>query len=200
MENLTDSPHKIEDKERRGGGAGVEQRFPMDGGGSLTVREEGVRAVAAAERPDDGRGLYKAYLNGPGGRVLLGTMAPEGGLLRVRRTLSLDELRRRGAWPPRGGGAELSFSFSAPDTPTGWLWADPAGLPFREAELLRTAVRLGRVLCRRGAEGFALAYPFSAGEPFPFAELFCFAAPLTLGGRRHVQFLFTPEGVPRMPE
>lgn len=177
----------------------MEQRFVLDGGGSLSVREEGVRAVAAAERPDDGRGLYKAYLLGPGGRALLGTMAPEGGLLRVRRTLSLDELRRRGAWPPRGGAAELSFSFAEPDTPPGWQRTDPAALPFREAELLRAAVRLGEVLCRRRPEGFALAYPFSTGEPFPFTELFCFAEPMALGGRRYVQFLFTPEGMPRMP-
>lgn len=177
----------------------MEQRFSMDGGGSLSVREEGVRAVLTAERADDGRGLYKAYLRGPGGQTLLGTMAPEGGMLRVKRTLSLNELRRRGAWPPSGGEAVLSFSFAGPEIPSGWQWTDPASLPFRESELLRTAVRLGRVLCRRTGEGFALAYPFSMSAPFPFSELFCFASPLSLGGRRHVQFLFGPEGMPQMP-
>lgn len=82
----------------------MEQRFALDGGvGALSVREEGPRASIAAERPDDGRGLYKAYLRGRGGSVLLGTMTPENGRLLVRRTFSLDELRRRGAWPVLGG-------------------------------------------------------------------------------------------------
>lgn len=178
----------------------MEQQFTMDGGvGRLAVREEGLRAVLTAERPDDGRGLYKAYLTGPGGRVMLGTMVPEGGRLQVRRTLSLDELRRKGAWPPRGGGAELSFSFAGADPPPGWGWTDPAGLPFREAELLRSAVRQGRVLCRREAGGFTLAYPFSCREPFPFVELFCFAQAVLLGGRRHVLFHFDGEGWPIFP-
>lgn len=179
----------------------MEQRFTLDGGGgTLSVREEGLRAVMWAERPNDGRGLYKAYLRGPGGRVLLGTMAPEGGVLRVRRSLSLDELRRRGAWPPQGGGAELSFSFAGPDTPPGWRWAEPSGFPFRETELLRTAVRLGRVLYREEQEGFALAYPFSTGAPFPFTELFCFARIVAMLGGAYACFRFWASGDPRLPD
>ena len=130
----------------------MEQRFTLEGGGVLTVREEGLRAVVTAQRPNDGRGLYRAYLQGAGGQVLLGTMAPEGAALKVRRTFSLDELRRKGAWPPRGGRAELSFSFTDSKAPEGWHWADPAGLRFREAELLRAAVQLGRALYRREGE------------------------------------------------
>ena len=106
------------------GGLGMEQRFALDGGvGALSVREEGPRASIAAERPDDGRGLYKAYLRGRGGSVLLGTMTPENGRLLVRRTFSLDELRRRGAWPVLGGAAEMAFSFRGEETPPqGWSW------------------------------------------------------------------------------
>ena len=112
------------------GGLGMEQRFALDGGvGALSVREEGPRASIAAERPDDGRGLYKAYLRGRGGSVLLGTMTPENGRLLVRRTFSLDELRRRGAWPVLGGAAELAFSFRGEETPPqGWVWEEGDGL------------------------------------------------------------------------
>ena len=86
----------------------MERQYRLEGGGSLTVRADGLRAAVEAERPADGRGLYKAYLRGPSGRALLGTLAPEGGRLRIRRTLTLDVLEREltgiDAWSrPRGG-------------------------------------------------------------------------------------------------
>ncbi len=86
------------------------ERFSLAGGqGWLTVEESGGRARCAAELPEDGKGLYKGYLCGTGGRALLGTFLPEDGRLKLRRTLSLDELRRQGAWPPTGARAELAF-------------------------------------------------------------------------------------------
>ena len=70
------------------------ERFSLDGGrGWLTVREENGRVRAEAQLPDDGRGLYKAWLLGERGRALAGTFVPEGGALKLRRALSLDELR-----------------------------------------------------------------------------------------------------------
>ena len=87
------------------------ERFSLDGGrGWLTLREEGGRVRLEAELPDDGRGLYKAWLLGRRGRALAGTFVPEGGALRLRRVLSLDELRRQGAWPVTGARAELAFA------------------------------------------------------------------------------------------
>lgn len=91
------------------------ERFSLAGGqGWLTVEESGGRARCAAELPEDGKGLYKGYLCGTGGRALLGTFLPEDGRLKLRRTLSLDELRRQGAWPPTGARAELAFSAGSP--------------------------------------------------------------------------------------
>ena len=90
------------------------ERFSLDGGrGWLTVREENGRARIEAELPDDRRGLYKGWLLGAHGRALAGTFVPEGGALKLRRTLSLDELRRQGAWPVTGGAAELAFAAGA---------------------------------------------------------------------------------------
>ena len=86
------------------------ERFSLAGGqGWLTVEESGGRARCAAELPEDGKGLYKGYLCGTGGRALLGTFLPEDGRLKLRRTLSLDELRRQGglAANRRPGGAGL---------------------------------------------------------------------------------------------
>ncbi len=54
-----------------------------------------------------GEGLWKLTLIGVGGSFLLGTLVPEGGRFLLRRTLSLSEVRRAGAWPAQG--ASLSF-------------------------------------------------------------------------------------------
>ena len=168
----------------------MEQRFALDGGvGALSVREEGPRASIAAERPDDGRGLYKAYLRGRGGSVLLGTMTPENGRLLVRRTFSLDELRRRGAWPVLGGAAEMAFS-----------WAEGGRLELGERRLRQSASRLGRILCRRDGEGLTLACPFEPEREFPFPELFCLGRIEGFGGRRFVLFSFDGRGRPILRE
>ena len=184
------------------GGLGMEQRFALDGGvGALSVREEGPRASIAAERPDDGRGLSNAYRRGRGGSVLLGTMTPENGRLLVRRTFSLDELRRRGAWPVLGGAAEMAFSFRGEETPPqGWSWAEGGRLELGERRLRQSASRLGRILCRRDGEGLTLACPFEPEREFPFPELFCLGRIEGFGGRRFVLFSFDGRGRPILRE
>ena len=92
----------------------MEQKWQMQGGGTLTLSQEGNRVRLEAERPEDSQGLYKVWLTGAqGGRLLLGTLAPERGALRLRRTLSVGELERAGCWPPQGAQAPLAFPFSA---------------------------------------------------------------------------------------
>ena len=61
----------------------MEQKWQMQGGGTLTLSQEGNRVRLEAERPEDSQGLYKVWLTGAqGGRLLLGTLAPERGALR----------------------------------------------------------------------------------------------------------------------
>ena len=139
----------------------MERRYTLEGGGSLTVQADGLRAVLTAERASDSRGLYKAYLRGLTGRALLGTLVPENGRLRIRRTLTLDALERQGAWPPVGGEQELAFAFGGEKAPDGWCWMDPERLTFGEEALRAMAVRQGRMLFRRVDGGFQLAYPVS---------------------------------------
>ena len=72
----------------------------MSGGGTLSVREDGLRVYLEARREPDGLGLYKVWLTGQGGgRFLLGTLAPEGEGLRLRRNLSRTSWRWRAAGP-----------------------------------------------------------------------------------------------------
>lgn len=53
----------------------------MEGGGTLSLEEEGLRVHLRAVCPDDGRGLYKVWVRGRGGSLLLGTLTPENGRL-----------------------------------------------------------------------------------------------------------------------
>ena len=173
----------------------MEQRMEMKGGGTLTLRQEGARIHLEACRPEVGRGLYKVWLRGQGGgRVLLGTLAPEGGRLRLSRTLSQGELERSGCWPPSGAEAPLAFPFSAAER---WYWeshterltADP---------ILRGQLK-GPMLCRKGQEGFRLAVPFRSDAPVALEALFCLARVEQLEGRPHLVWSFDREGKPKLP-
>lgn len=162
----------------------------------LSVRQEGPRVVLTAEGPDDAQGLYKAYLTGPGGRYLLGTMIPEGGTLVARRTLSVDELRRHGVWPVGEARAELYYAFPSEEPPPGWSWSDRAGDFFQETSLSQAVTRLGRVLCRQEGERFTLAYPYDSDKEFPLPQLFCVSRLKTLGQRLFLLFSFESGGWP----
>lgn len=178
----------------------MERRYALEGGGSLLIQEDGLRAMIKAERPMDNRGLYKAYLRGPSGRALLGTLAPENGRLCVKRTLTLDTLKQQGAWPPTGGELDLTFSFGRETSPAGWRWMEPEGLTFGEESLRSMAIRQGRALFRPAGDGFLLAYPFSCARPFPMPGLFCLARLGMIEGERHICFQFDQKGWPVLPE
>ncbi len=68
----------------------------MEGGGTLSLEEEGLRVHLRAVCPDDGGGLYKVWVRGRGGSLLLGTLTPENGRLALSRTLSRSTLGQAG--------------------------------------------------------------------------------------------------------
>lgn len=178
------------------------ERFSLaEGKGWLTVDTQGSRVVCAAQLGADGQGLYKCWLLGAGGKALLGTLIPEGEVLRLRRTLSVAELQRQGAWPPTGAEAVLAFSFSEQKKgiPQGWRREhNPARL--MGEPLLAQAAGEGGALFRQEGNGFCLAYPFRTDRPFPLTPLFCFARLERLEGTDYVVFPFRPGGCPRVEE
>ncbi|MCI8422560.1 MAG: hypothetical protein HFF50_03360 [Lawsonibacter sp.] len=173
----------------------MEQRLEMAGGGRLLLRQEGPRVRAEAVRPADGQGLYKAWLLGrDGARYLLGTLAPEGNRLVLRRSLSLGELERAGCWPPEGAEAPLAFPFQTWER---WHCERSPERLVRDP-LLRPHLRQP-LLCRRGQEGFCLAAPFRPECPVPLVPLFCLARVERLEGRPHLVWRFDREGRPLLP-
>ena len=180
----------------------MERRFSlMEGRGWLNVREAQGRAECKGEIPDDKKGLYKGWLTGAGGRVLLGTFVPEDGVLRLSRTVSVAELERQGAWQPDGAEAVLTYSFQKErrerPVPSGWSRiSDPARL--MGEPLLAQAIGRTYALQRRDEQGFLLAIPFGTGQPFPLTPLFCFAQIMELDGKPYAVFPFRPGGCPRV--
>ena len=171
----------------------MEQILNMQGGGTLTLHREGNQIHMEARRPEDGQGLYKVWLtNRAGGRLLLGTLAPEGEGLALRRTLSVSELERAGCWPLEGVQAPLAFPFSAAER---WYCEQ------RPQDLVCDAVLKeqikGPMLCRREREGFSLAVPLRTDAPVTLNALICLAKVERLEGRPHLVWSFDREGRPK---
>lgn len=175
----------------------MEERMNMRGGGSLTLRREGSKVVLEAERPLDGQGLYKVWLHGDrGGKLLLGTLAPENGALRLRRTLSIGALERAGCWPQFWAEAPLAFAFASQG---GRWYCEQHPERLVDDPVLRGQIR-SSMLCQREAGGFSLAAPFRCDRPTPLPALFCLARVERWEGVPHLVWRFDAEGRPRIPE
>lgn len=175
----------------------LEERFPMGGGGTLVLRQDGPRVQIEAERPADSRGLYKVWLHGDqGGKLLLGTLAPEGGQLRLRRTLSVDTLKQAGCWPRFRAESPLAFAFDGPDKGRWYCERHPERLV--EDPVLRARLS-DPMLCRKGTDGFSLAAPFRTDRPVRLDALFCLARAERWDGQLHLVWRFDAKGRPVIP-
>lgn len=171
-------------------------KIPLAGGGQLFIREENGLVCFEAVRPDDGRGLYKVWLRGGAGRMLLGTLVPEGGGLRLCRRVSKATLERGGCWPVSGGECVMAFAFEK--EAGGWRQENCPERLFKD-ESLRHMVAGRGVLLRRETDGFCLGVRFDPGRPFPFAPLFCLARVEQVQGTLHALFCFDRDGNPLVP-
>ena len=170
----------------------------LEGGGTLNFRQEGSRVRFTAERPKDDRGLYKVWLRGGQGRgVLLGTLIPAGGVLRLDRSLSLYELERAGCWPPEGGEVRLVYSFAGGQNDG---WAVISALPESISDgLLRRSVRGGLRGRRSPDGGFLVAAPFRRDRPVALEPLFCLARVEEREGGAWLVWAFDRAGNPVLP-
>ena len=166
----------------------------MTGGVTLTIKQKGSRVRLEARRNADGRGLYKVWLTGePGGRLLLGTLAPEGEELRLSRILSLGKLEQAGCWPVREAEAPLAFPFEREKV---W-YCEPRPGHLVQDSLLQELLRRP-MLCRRTGQGFELAAPFTGDSPIVLNTLLCFARTGEVEGRPHLIWTFDQGGKPVM--
>lgn len=141
--------------------------FPFLGGSDVKwqVTEQGSRAVIEVWRENNGAGLFKAYMKGPTGRYQLGTLIPEGEGLYLRRTLSVDTLKRHGVWPVREIEEELVYSFRERSGQIEW----------KDEVLRRCARQLPQHAVNRNGEIISYIFRFDSRSIFPFVPIFCFA-------------------------
>ena len=170
------------------------ETFDLDGGGQLSIEQNGGFVRCEATRPNDGQGIYKVWLTGGGGTLLLGTLAPERGELRLCRRVSRDSLVRAGCWPVNGGRCVLAFPFSL----GGWV-RESAERRMSDPVLRRSARGLS-ALVLGDRDGFRLALPFDSNRPFGLAPAFCFAKVEQVEGRLCAVFSFDGQGRPRMED
>ena len=169
----------------------------MRGGGTLTLRQDGPRVHLEAERPADGRGLYKVWLHGDqGGKLLLGTLVPESGRLVLRRTLSVGALERAGCWPQFWAAAPLAFAFNAQSNEKWYCEQHPERLV---ADPVLKEQLQGSILCRKDGDTFSLAVPFHPDRPLKLNALFCLSRLERWDGRPHLVWTFDREGYPKIP-
>ncbi len=178
------------------------EQWELEGGGQLTVRDQGARVLLSVRRPMEKGGLYKAWIRGGQGELLLGTLAPESQVLTLNRTLSRSTLEQAGCWPVTGGRTAMAFSFDGTTEPaarTGWHWSSCPAQRLADPVLAQSAGELGPLLLREDGEGFQLAAPFDPRRTFPLTALFCLAQTAQIDGQTHAVFSFDRQGRPRLP-
>lgn len=176
------------------------ETIPMKDG-RLTCRTRGNQAEFYMEVRPDRPGLYRGALIGPAGRWDLGLLLPEGGCLRLSRTLFTDSLARAGCWPVTGGEAVLTHAFPGgpePSFPPGWQRIPDPSVCFPDDPVLARSAGAsgGWILCRSTDGRFSLAAPWEPGALFPLLPAFCFAKICRMAGRDWAVFRFLSGGRP----
>lgn len=165
--------------------------------GAVTVRQEGRCAVCQAISRAGERALYKAWLSGEKGKVLLGTLIPEGGALRLRRSVEVAWLERQGAWPPKTAEILEAYSLPPQTPPQGWTRQEE---PWRllDGELRECGRELRWAFLRQDMDGFFLALPWEKQKPFPLSSLFCLASLEKIEEKWYILFRFSRQGKPEL--
>ena len=177
----------------------METRFPLDHGYML-CQQLGPRADIVFEVTELPPGLYRGCVLGKTGQLDLGALIPEGGALRLRRSLPLTKLQNHGCWPITGGRVVLSQTFETRSS-NSWMPL-PSNRPlFPDDPVLTDALsRCTGGLYRRSQNGIALlAFPLRLRCPFPLVPVFCFAQVKAIQGQPHLLFRFRSSGQPLPP-
>ena len=126
----------------------------------------------------------------------MGTLVPEDGVLRLKRTLSVGALERAGCWPRFRAEAPLAFSFNAP--PAGRWYCEQHPEQLVNDPVLQARLR-GGMLCRREGGGFSLAAPFRTDRPVRLPALICLSRLERREGQVHMVWDFDSQGNPKLP-
>lgn len=179
----------------------MERQITLSGGGQLGYTDAGAMVHFNVVRPDDQTGLYKAWIFGAHGRMLLGTLIPEEGRLHLRRTVSRRTLEMNGCYPFIGGETAMAFSFQNRQRAqeTGWRWESQAEHYLSDPLLQECARKWGKFRHKIARDGFYLAVPIKIQGEFPLIPIFCLGQLMTIEGTPHIFWEFDKKGIPVLP-
>lgn len=175
----------------------MEQYVALDGGGQLTIRDEGLRLRIRATAALPQIGLYKVWIYGRGEPVLLGTMTPEGKQLVVERVFTRQTLRQQHCEPIQGGWVQLFHKFAKQQpfqTMRGWQGICQDRLIQQGLEQHWKCL-----LEKREGNIIWVAAPFSPQREIPLLPLICLAQVKQMGQQRYLIWKFA-EGKPVLPD
>lgn len=136
--------------------------------GQVQRRDEGCRTTFSIDLPFRSSEVKKVWLVGEGGeRLLLGTLAPEQGRLRLVRTLSHSSLRSAGL--ERVCAACIAPDEAAPDP----RWQSLDSFSSRDPLLNETVRSLPEGSWRREGDVLTVRFPWRVGCSVPVCALFC---------------------------
>ena len=158
--------------------------------GELIVTDCGMYADYRAVCRTAGPALHRAYLVGERTEMLLGVLAPEGGVFTICRRFSRRETENLGRLircEARRNGQQAWERVSDPEQ----LLSNPFF-----SHMLHG---LSGVLLRREGDRRLIAIPWDAAKPFPMTPLFCFAKICRMESISYVIFAFDGREKPLMP-
>lgn len=174
----------------------MRKQFSLEGGGMLSLWEEGERVFFRVEGPECVGYVYKVWLTGErGDEMLLGTPGQEHKMLRLFRTISRSQLEYAGCWPVCGVRMQKIPKRSREEGQ--WYCEEhPERLiPY----LFKNKKRGDRgMLCRKRQDEIQLACPFFHERPVLLSELFCFAQVKNINGMRYLVWCFDGDGNPKI--
>jgi hypothetical protein len=135
--------------------------------GELLCRDEGCYMLCCVDVPMWESGVKKVWLcSQGGGRVLLGTLVPEDGRLRLHRRISHSTLRCCGLGP-------LECARINPQEEER-SWHSLSTLSTGDSALDKRLRAHPEGLWRRDESALRLRFPWQAGKAVPMMSLFCF--------------------------
>lgn len=139
--------------------------------GMVELWDEGCYRVFSIDVPRWGGGLKKVWLmSDRGGKLLLGTLQPEGSRFRLCRKISHSALRCCGLTAPTMAAVNPTGNGERPQLPEGWQSLDTLTQPDEKtAVLLRQ--QFGGMWQNRG-QSIAVRYPWKTGDAVPVVSLF----------------------------
>ena len=168
--------------------------------GAVTCNFDGVRAVFDAVSTENLPQLTRAYIRTGGTPLLIGVLAPDGGLFTASKTVSKTALASLGiniedislAYTMVSGGKK-----NAPSERLSWSAPPAVTDEMSDDRVIRALLKSGGALVDDAKSPSKLAVPLMTGRPFPRPDTLCLMTPADIDGTLYAVLGISKNGAPR---